>query len=421
MLQGDRVKDRMQNSQFSPLAVLLPVSIGTGLSLVGDSSLYAVLPTHVEDAGITLASVGIMLSANRFVRLLLNGPAGLAYDRCRRRPLFVGALLLGALSTALYALGGGFWPLFAGRLLWGLSWSGIWVGGNAMIADICDRYTRGRMVGLYQTSFFLGTSSGSILGGLLTDWLGYSTAMGIGASLTLAGALTAFFFLPETFRPGEDCTVQEEEDRPPVEASGHANGARMASAIALLGVHRLTIPGMLSPTFGLLLLETFGGSITMAGMSFGVATLTGVGLGVSYIVSMVSAPVMGRLSDRASDRWRVAAGGLVPGMAGFVLLALGSPFLILLGLPLAAFAGGSNQGLSAAIVGDLSREGQRGRKMGILFTVGDLTSAIGPLLAYALIPVVGLKVIYVLSGAVLAAMMLVAVGWAVHSSGRRAM
>jgi MFS family permease len=154
-------------------------------------------------------------------------------------------------------------------------------------------------------------------------------------------------------------------------------------------------------------------------MSFGVATLTGVGLGVSYIVSMVAAPVMGRLSDRASDRWRVAAEGLVPGMAGFVLLALGSPFFILLGLPLTAFTGGSNQGLSTAIVGDLSREGQRGRKMGILFTVGDLTSAIGPLLAYALIPVVGLRVIYVLCGAVLALMMLVALGWAVHSSTPR--
>ena len=181
----------MQNSRFTPLAVLLPVAIGTGLSLIGDSSLYAVLPTHVSDAGITLASVGIILSANRFVRLLLNGPAGLAYDRWPRRPLFVGALLLGAFSTALYAFRGGFWPLLAGRLLWGLSWSGIWVGGNAMIADICDRHTRGRWVGLYQTSFFLGTASGSILGGLLTDRLGYPLAMGIGASLTLAGALTA--------------------------------------------------------------------------------------------------------------------------------------------------------------------------------------------------------------------------------------
>jgi MFS family permease len=395
------------------------VSVGTGLSLIGDSSLYAVLPTHVNEAGITLASVGIVLSANRFVRLLLNGPAGLAYDRWPRRPLFVGALLLGALSTALYAFQGGFWPLLSARLLWGLAWSGIWVGGNAMIADICYTRTRGRWVGLYQTSFFLGTASGSILGGLLTDRLGYPLAMGIGASLTLAGALIALVFLPETFGGREDCAVAVESG-PPIEVSDRFGGGRMASAIALLGVHRLTIPGVLSPTLGLLLLETVGGSITFAGLSLGVATLTGVGLGVSYIISMGAAPIMGRLSDRTPDRWRVAAGGLVPGIMGFVLLALGSPVFILLGLPLTAFTGGSNQGLSTALVGDFSREGQRGRKMGVLFTVGDFTSAIGPLLAYALIPIVGLRVLYVLNGAVLAVMMLVAVGWAIHSSRRRA-
>jgi MFS family permease len=242
--------------------------------------------------------------------------------------------------------------------------------------------------------------------------------MGIAASLTLAGALTAFFFLPETFRAKEECAV-EEESPGPVVVPVDAKGARMASAIALLGVHRLTIPGILSPTLGLLVLETVGGSIILAGMSFGVATLTGLGLGVSYLVSMVAAPVMGRLSDRAPDRWRVAAGGLVPGVAGFILLALASPAWILLGLPLTAFAGGSNQGLSTALVGDLSPEGQRGRKMGILFTVGDLTSAVGPLLAYALIPVLGLRVIYILSGAVMAIMMLVALGWAVRSAGAR--
>jgi hypothetical protein len=273
----------------------------------------------------------------------------------------------------------------------------LWIGGQSTVLFLLQRFL---------VTYPWLTSAIDSARWLL--WLGVLTAL-------LAGALTAFLFLPETFRAGE-ARRDEEEDLKSAVVSGLSANAKMASAIALLGVHRLTIPGILSPTLGLLLLETIGGSITLSGMTFGVATLTGLGLGVSYVVSMASAPFMGRLSDRASDRWRLAAAGLVPGMAGFALLALGSPFFILLGLPLTAFAGGSNQGLSTALVGDLSREGQRGRKMGILFTVGDLTSAIGPLLAYALIPVMGLRVIYVLSGAVLAIMMLVALGWAVRSA-----
>jgi len=103
---------------------------------MGDATLYTVLPTHAADAGIVLVQVGILLSANRVVRLFLNGPMGLAYDRSRHRRLFISALFVGALSTVLYAATYGFWPLLVGRLLWGLAWSGIWVGGTTILLDV---------------------------------------------------------------------------------------------------------------------------------------------------------------------------------------------------------------------------------------------------------------------------------------------
>lgn len=122
-----------RETSIHPRQVLFPLGLGTALSLMGDGTLYTVLPTHTADAGIALSSVGIILGVNRAVRLLLNGPAGLAYDRFPRRWLFVPALFIGAISTAVYAATHGFWPLLVGRLLWGLAWSGIWVGGATVI------------------------------------------------------------------------------------------------------------------------------------------------------------------------------------------------------------------------------------------------------------------------------------------------
>ncbi|MCJ7535692.1 MAG: hypothetical protein MUO57_09175, partial [Anaerolineales bacterium] len=83
-----------QRSKINPAKVLLPLGLGTALSLMGDATLYTVLPTHASEAGITLAAVGIILSANRIIRLFLNGPAGIAYDRSLRRRLFIPALLI---------------------------------------------------------------------------------------------------------------------------------------------------------------------------------------------------------------------------------------------------------------------------------------------------------------------------------------
>jgi MFS family permease len=396
-----------ENSNISPVKVLWLVGLGTALSLIGDASLYAVLPTHATDAGITLTGVGIMLSANRFIRLVLNGPAGMAYDRWPRRPLFIAALFIGACSTAFYALTTGFWPLLFGRLLWGLAWAGIWVGGNTILVDISRHDNRGRWVGAYQISFFMGTSSGSIAGGFLTDWVGYHSTMGIGACLTFAGAVVVMLFLPETshFR---ETALDLNADPLPAFSSKRVRYPEWVSSFALLGVTRLAVAGILMPTLGLFLLDIMGRNVQVAGFTMGVASATGVGLGITYLVSMISAPVMGRFSDQKDNRWKAAAAGMAPGIAGFGLLAFGSPLLALIGLPLAAFTNGSNQGLSTAIVGDLSGRHQRGRKMGLLFTIGDFAAAVGPPFAYAFMPHFGLKGIYFLNGALLALLTLAA-------------
>jgi MFS family permease len=298
-------------------------------------------------------------------------------------------------------------------LLWGLAWSGIWVGGNTIILDISDSHSRGRWVGIYQISFFLGASTGAIAGGFLTDRLGYHPAMAIGAGLTLLGAVMALLLLPET-RPlsRSNAGLDERAASEPVGAGASHHRAEFASVLALLGVNRLVVAGIFMSTFGLLLLERVGNVVKVGGFIIGIATLTGLGLGANSLMAMVAAPLLGGLSDRLDSRWQVAAGGLGSGVAGLSLLAVGLPWSIMLGLPLTAVAGGGNQGLSTALVGDLSGNRRQGRQLGILFTTGDLASAVGPLLAYSLLVRLGLAGLYLASSGLFAIMFLIAWYWA---------
>jgi MFS family permease len=405
-------------SPFSPLRVLLTIGIGTCLSLLGDSSIYTVLPTHTMDAGVTIASVGLLLSANRWIRLALNGPMGVMYDRWNRRPIFVAALFIGAISTAIYGFTNGFWPLLGGRLLWGLSWAGIWVGGNTIILDITQPQTRGRWMGFYQIAFFMGAASGSILGGSLTDLLGFHKTMQLHAGITLLGAIIVLIFLPET-RTG----VHESASRvasPSISPlpSTPQNRFQLLSAFALHGVNRIVIAGILISTFGLYLLEELGDSIQIAGRTYGVATLTGIGLGSATLISMFSAPLSGTISDRIKNRWRTASGGLIPGITGLGLLAIGSPITMLLGVPLIAATSGSNQGLSTTLVGEIGRIDKRSQRLGMLFTVGDLASALGPMLAYALIPLIQIKGVYILAASLYASVLLLTLSLAIRTNNK---
>ncbi len=402
---------------ISPWRVLLPLGIGTCLSLLGDSSLYTVLPTHTAAAGVSVASVGILLSANRFIRLVLNGPAGMAYDRWARRPLFVSALFIGACSTAIYGLTQGFWPLLLGRLLWGLAWSGIWIGGNIIVLDIVDDENRGRLIGIYQLSFFLGASAGAMIGGVLTDLLGFHQTMIVGAALTFMGAVCALIFLPETRVSKKHPSHEAGNPQQPL-ASSSSEKVDILSITALFSANRLVMAGILMSTIGIFLKNQIGEQIHIASHSFGIATLTGLGLGLSTLIAMVSAPLMGGVSDRVGNRWQVAASGLIPGIVGFGLMALGLPLTILFGIPLIAMTSGSTQGLSTALTGDLGNGKKQSRRLGMLFTFGDFASAIGPLLAYALMPLIGIKSLYISSAGIFVVVFLVSVQRAKRKSLR---
>jgi MFS family permease len=67
----------------SPRRVLTIIGIGTAVSLLGDSTLYTVLPdpNFALQAAVPFAQVGILLGVNRLVRIFFNIPAGRLIDR----------------------------------------------------------------------------------------------------------------------------------------------------------------------------------------------------------------------------------------------------------------------------------------------------------------------------------------------------
>jgi len=385
---------RGQTGIITPGRVLFPLGLGTALSLMGDATLYTVLPTHAAEAGIALIQVGIILSANRIVRLFLNGPMGLAYDRSRRRRLFVAALFVGALSTALYAATYGFWPLLVGRLLWGLAWSGIWVGGTTIILDVTTDDDRGRWTGFYQTWFFLGAAFGAFAGGLLTDQLGYHAAMWIGAAVTAFGGMFALLALPETRGAQPEITPAS---LPNPALDWYRNPGLWVVAV-LQGINRFVFAGVLAAT--------------------GVATLTGMLMAGRTVLSMLSAPLSGNLSDRLGSRWGVTTIGMAAGAVSMLLLSRSSLVSILLGVALGAVVSGGIQALVTAQTGDLVEQGQRGRAIGMLHTAGDLGSAAGPLVAYGLLVWIGLSGVFVLSAGLFAVGAVIALWYSCRMRGR---
>lgn len=385
--------------------LLLPLGVAVALSLTGDSTLYAVLPNQAEVVGVSLGTVGVLLGVNRLVRIPANPLAGILNDRLGRRRLFLLGLSLGIVSTLAYGLVHGFWPMLAARLLWGSAWALINVGGYTMILDRSSREDRGRLTGFYQMFYLLGLTLSPLVGGALTDALGFQPAVAACAGLSAVGLAVAAIALPET---GPKRPAARSKPAGLRLAFGRLLALRHSEPRVLLAAGLyfaifFVSSGVLMSTIGLYLDQRWAGGLTVGGVGVGVASMAGGMLALRSLLGIAAGPAAGTLSDRLRSRWPVVGFGLVLGLVGFALLAAGGGVLrVAAGVALVALGSGALIATLAAVVGDLAAGSRQGMIMGILATAGDAGSAAGPLLAYGLAVVMDLRWVYLLCAGTLA-------------------
>jgi MFS family permease len=282
------------------------------------------------------------------------------------------------------------------------------VGGYTMILDRSTAEDRGRMTGLYQMAFMLGLTFSPIVGGTLTDAIGFRSAVRICALISTAGLLLAAVALPETRPPDARSRPGEARFTPRQWLRGLYGMARQADRRMLLAamIYLVTFfvnSGVLMSTVGLYLGQRWGAGVSLDGVVIGVASLAGVMLALRALLGVVAGPVAGALSDRLPSRWPVVRGGLLLGVVGFLTLALpAGVWTVVLGVALVALSAAGLLAAVAAIVGDMARSDRPGTTMGALATAGDIGSATGPLVAYALAAAYDLRWVYLLCAALLA-------------------
>ena len=404
------------------LRLLLPLGIALALSLTGDSALYAVLPNQFAVVGISLGAVGVMLGANRLIRIPGNLLAGALNDRMGRRRLFLIGLSLGILSTLGYSVVRGFWLLLAARLLWGTAWALINVGGYTMVLDWTTSADRGRMTGFYQVAYMVGLAISPILGGAATDALGFRTAMRVCAMVSTIGLAVAFVALPDVRLPASQQPMETVQTTPRRWLGALADMRRQVDRrILLAGVIYLTVlfvgNGVLMSTISLYLGQRWGTSISLGELVIGVSSLAGVMLALRASLGILGGPVAGILSDRLGNRWPVIRVGILVGVSGFVVLATARGiWAVPAGVALVSLSAGALIAVLTAIAGDLAAGNRSGITMGWMATSGDIGSAAGPFFAYAVASVLDLRWVYLFCAVVLALCLLATVGrW--HSSG----
>jgi MFS family permease len=141
-----------------------------GLVWLGDALIYVVLPLYPAAFGVEVASVAILLSVNRVIRIVGYGWVSPLSRRFGANTLTAAACAAGAISTLAYGLLSGFVLLFIARLMWGGAYGVINLTNTAYAYG--DGQRAGTHVGLNRAVSTLGPVLALALGGFLVTQIG---------------------------------------------------------------------------------------------------------------------------------------------------------------------------------------------------------------------------------------------------------
>ena len=328
--------------------------------------LYAVLPSHYAAIGLLPYQVGLILSANRIVRLFTNH---LAERFCRKYSmslLLTVSLTVGALITAAYALFTSFGILLLARVVWGLCWSFIRQIGFMTVVEASSQGHLAQLMGFYSGISRQGSVFGNLVGAIGHDVFGFAVILLIFAAFSLLAVPLGP--LSRRDLPGASQVAGEQLARP----AANAGWALLICGFAVGCVGG----GILASTLGFLLKEEVGASAQVAGIHIGVATLTGALLASRWVADLM-APLLGGVADRVGPRVGAIAFFALGGatLLGAALLP-GALWLVVMVLLFYLCATGVSVVLSA-------QAGSRGAlAVASYVTASDLGSAVGPNLGW---------------------------------------
>jgi MFS family permease len=174
-------------------------SFSLSFALMGDAFLYSFLPVNALSIHVPIIWIGVILSINRFTRILLNPFILLIFSRLGFRLPVIVAATTALFATAGYGAGLGIAILLLLRILWGISYSVLRV---AAITYAMDYPKKGLALGVSQSVIESGPLLALLIGPFLFEVISPSSIFLVIAFLSTPGIYFAFKLRERGRAPG---------------------------------------------------------------------------------------------------------------------------------------------------------------------------------------------------------------------------
>jgi MFS family permease len=356
-----------------------------------------VLPLFALFLGAGPEAIGLAVGISTVTGIFFKLPSGALSDIIGRRRTMLAGLVVFGIMPFCYLFIESYSALIIVRFFHGLATAIYGPVAMAVVADVAGS-RKGELLSWFSSVGIIGTLLGAPIGGFILDvgtnggpvlWqfrlvFAFSAISGVAALVLGLKTLGVEDNVEHGLSFGARLRHFREGIREVL------SDKRIVATSSMEGVQNMAM-GALEAFLPVYAVKVVGLSEFQAGLLWG----------VQIIVTMLSKPLMGRLSDSQGRRGLIVAGLLCCG-ASFACVPFLHGFLTLMAASLVfglgeAFVTSS----SAALVADMCKERHFGSAMGAFGTIFDIGHASGPILSGLLVGWLGYQVSFPLLAAVL--------------------
>jgi EmrB/QacA subfamily drug resistance transporter len=184
-----------KTSEISKTIVMLVAAMSSFLTPFTASSVNIALPSINRELAMSAVSLSWVATAYLLAAAMFLVPFGRIADIKGRKRVFLYGMAIDAAASILCTMAkSGFW-LIAFRALQGLGGAMIFGTGVAILTSVFPPRERGRALGINVAAVYTGLSAGPLVGGFLTERLGWRSIFFLNAFLGVIVVITVLWKL----------------------------------------------------------------------------------------------------------------------------------------------------------------------------------------------------------------------------------
>jgi len=165
---------------------------------LNDGMSWGIYPLFFSSLGLGVAAIGTIKAVYPAAWGALQVLTGPLSDRCGRKWLIAGGMIVQAGGIWLTAMIPNYSAWIVAALLQGIGTAMVYPTLLAAISDVAHPEWRATTMGVYRFWRDLGYAIGALISGIIADLLGMRTAIQVVAALTLLSGLHVAFRMRET-------------------------------------------------------------------------------------------------------------------------------------------------------------------------------------------------------------------------------